>query len=377
MKLLSILLLSLMTLSQIHADVTGVTSLNLTSAVSTTTSSVSTIAGLWGGINAANSAIPSATLSYAGGPVLQNVQVTLIFWSTYGFASSEISTLISFYQYLPTSSYLTWLSQYSGIGAGSYKGAYAFTTANVGTGYITDAQIRSVLSSFFASTSTPAPNANSLYMIYFPPGVTIVDASGATSCSSFCAYHGAYYESKYASYIPYGVMPYVSGCVSGCTRGLGGIMNALTMSGSHELLEAVTNPLVNIRNAWADYTLRVEIADICAAFYGKLSSYYVAMGWSNSARSCTDGSHTVATCAYSSCTSCITNPSCGWCKTTATCTGGDANGPYDVARCPVASFARTTTACAGFFLFLLYLTSNIVSHNQNYQKHSTKRRRIS
>lgn len=56
-------------------------------------------------------------------------------------------------------------------------------------------RIQSELAAQITAGHLPAPvndtqgNANSFYMIYFPPGVTI-NLDGFISCQQFCAYHG-------------------------------------------------------------------------------------------------------------------------------------------------------------------------------------------
>nr|MDQ2741834.1 hypothetical protein [Chloroflexota bacterium] len=120
----------------------------------------------------------------------------------------------------------------------------------------------------------PQPTANSLYFVYLPPGVTVT-AGGGRSCLSFCGYHDAI-----TSQIYYAVMPY-PGC-NGCTGNLA-TLDALTVVSSHELCEAITDPLPG--QGWYD-DANGEIGDICAWQTGTLGSYTIQLEWSNARNAC-------------------------------------------------------------------------------------------
>src|SRR6266478_5656148 len=63
----------------------------------------------------------------------------------------------------------------------------------------------------------------------------VVDLGGQLSCSGFCGYHDSI-----AGAIYYAVMPYPD--CSGCVGALH-VLDALTSTSSHELCEAVTDPV--------------------------------------------------------------------------------------------------------------------------------------
>jgi hypothetical protein len=107
-----------------------------------------------------------------------------------------------------------------------------------------------------------------------PPGVQVIQGGGA-SCQAFCGYHDAI-----DSEIFYAVMPY-PGC-SGCTGGLA-TLDALTSTTSHELCEAITDPIPG--KGWYDDT-NGEIGDICAWKTRILGGYTIQLEWSNKASSC-------------------------------------------------------------------------------------------
>ena len=118
------------------------------------------------------------------------------------------------------------------------------------------------------------PTSNSLYYVFLPPGVT-VDLDGSSSCVSFCGYH-----SDIDGNLFYAVMPYPE--CAGCTGGLA-ILDALTSTSSHELCEAVTDPVPG--QGWYD-DQNGEIGDICAWQTKRLGAHLVQLEWSNAQGQC-------------------------------------------------------------------------------------------
>ena len=78
----------------------------------------------------------------------------------------------------------------------------------------------------------------------------------------------------------YAVMPYPS--CNGCLGGLKAF-NALTGTSSHELSEAITDPVPG--SGWYDDT-NGEIGDICAWNFKTVASYTVQLEWSNRHKKC-------------------------------------------------------------------------------------------
>jgi hypothetical protein len=78
----------------------------------------------------------------------------------------------------------------------------------------------------------------------------------------------------------YAVMPY-PGC-SGCAGGLA-LLDALTSTSSHELCEAITDPVPG--EGWYD-DQNGEIGDICAWRTRRLGDYTVQLEWSNQQGAC-------------------------------------------------------------------------------------------
>jgi hypothetical protein len=147
----------------------------------------------------------------------------------------------------------------------SYRGGPLITAVEVFTLFWGDA---------WRSTAVPQPIKNTLYFIYLPPGVALVQGGGK-SCQAFCGYHDAI-----NGQIFYAAMPY-PGC-AGCTGGLA-VPDAITSTSSHELCEAITDPIPG--QGWYD-DVNGEIGDICAWKTKKVGTFTVQLEWSNKANAC-------------------------------------------------------------------------------------------
>ena len=219
-------------------------------------------------------------LTYRSGPMLASVEVFLFFWGDAWQQSPQIELvqqLNDFFAFVLTSSLMDQLSEYSvpdlTISHGSRTGAIALTTAPPPN--LEDADIQRFIQEELASDPAVAqPGPNSLYFLFLPPGVTVGLAGGA-SCVNFCGYHSAI-DGK----VFYAVMPYPE--CSGCTGGLA-VFDALTSTSSHELCEAVTDPIPG--QGWYD-DHNGEIGDICAWQTKKLGNYLVQLEWSNRQGKC-------------------------------------------------------------------------------------------
>ena len=139
---------------------------------------------------------------------------------------------------------------------------------------IVDSDIQQMLSDGISNSTFPQPTPNMLYFVYLPKGTTVTQG-GASSCQTFCGYHDTI-----NGQIFYAVMPYPD--CAGCTGNLS-VFDALTVTSSHELCEAVTDPIPG--QGWYDQN-KGEIGDICAWQFKQIGNYTVQMEWSNNANSC-------------------------------------------------------------------------------------------
>jgi hypothetical protein len=220
-----------------------------------------------------------AHLVYNGGALLTNVQVFTIFWGkTWGSKTAVAlkNKLNAFFQTIVASAAIDQLQEYNvpgkSIGHGAFTGTKTIT-AQAPVGSVTDTTIRARLKSWISSKTVPKNTANTLYFIYLDPGIVSI-LGGSKSCQSFCGYHnnvGAVY---------YAVMPYPS--CSGCLGGMAAF-DALTGTSSHELCEAITDPVPG--DGWYD-DVNGEIGDICAWSFKKVAGYTVQLEWSNAKNKC-------------------------------------------------------------------------------------------
>lgn len=228
-----------------------------------------------------DAAAPAPQLTYRGGPLLTNVEVFTIFWGkTWEDAANAplIAQINSFFDHILASSLIDQLSEYNvagkSIGRGVLIGTNTFTGSEP-TKSLTDGAIQKFIEAQIADGTFPAATQNMLYFLYLPPGVTVKQGTAA-SCKDFCGYH----DVTPSGGVYYAVMPF-PGC-SGCLGGLE-TFPALTSTSSHELCEAITDPVPG--QGWYDDN-HGEIGDICAWQTKQLDSYTIQLEWSNNANSC-------------------------------------------------------------------------------------------
>jgi hypothetical protein len=225
---------------------------------------------------------PAAQLTYRGGPLLESVEVFTIFWGQVWQTSpdSDLASQINqFFHFIVSSALIDQLAEYSVPGQAIEHGSFIGTVTIVQptlSHSVTDAAIQNMLQQEINSnTSVPKTGANTLYFIYLPPGTAVVQG-GSRSCQAFCGYHDTF-----GNHIYYAVMPFpnCAGCLGGMTN-----LDALTSTSSHELCEAITDPVPG--QGWYDDT-HGEIGDICAWQTKKLENYTVQLEWSNKNANCT------------------------------------------------------------------------------------------
>lgn len=222
----------------------------------------------------------AVNVTYRGGPLLTAVEVFTVFWGAawqQSANSAVMDRMNQFFDYILTSPLMDQLSEYSvagkTIGHGKRTGTTVITSPALGT-TVQDSAIQSMIQQEISAGTLTKPNANTLYFVFLPDGVT-VEQGGSSSCQAFCGYHDTFGNSIY-----YAAMPY-PGC-SGCTGALA-VLDALTSTSSHELCEAITDPIPG--DGWYDDT-NGEIGDICAWKTKQLGGYTVQLEWSNKAGAC-------------------------------------------------------------------------------------------
>lgn len=219
-------------------------------------------------------------LEYRGGPLLAEAQVFVFFWGDAWQQDPQVALvqrINSFFDYVLNSELMDQLAEYSVPGQtitrGTRTGSIELTTAPPSS--VSDGDIKKLITEEISSDpAVPQPTSSSLYFVFLPPGVS-VGMSGGASCVNFCGYH-----SDIDGQVFYAVMPYPD--CSGCAGGLS-VIDALTATTSHELCEAITDPVPG--QGWYDDS-NGEIGDICAWQTKKLGDHTVQLEWSNNAGRC-------------------------------------------------------------------------------------------
>jgi len=262
----------------------------------------------------ANITLSTCLFNYYGGPVISNIDAVVVYWGTSvsnvvdcggGLDSHGNCIGISqFHSAVGNSTFIDMLGEYNTAGVDASAGSKLGLPGNqnIGRGTlhpgspfiitpsasnsgpkINDANIQSELQSQIAAGHLPAVatdgigNVNTIYVVYFPPGLIIDDGTGSLSCTAggFCAYHSTYFNLSGLA-VPYGVVPDFgpgSGCDTGC--GSGTQWQNITSTVSHELAESITDAAVGLPSTSTlvfDYPLtwydvnNGEIGDPCAPF---------------------------------------------------------------------------------------------------------------
>lgn len=225
-------------------------------------------------------AAPPPQLTYRNGPLLSAVEVFTVFWGTawQGAQSTLLTSVNAFFDAILTSPLIDQLAEYNtpkyAIGHGRRSGTITLTTPALHNS-ISDSAIQHMLNQEITTNQAfPQPTPNTLFFVYLPPGVKVTQG-GSASCTSFCGYHN-----DMNGQVFYAVMPY-PGC-AGCTGNLAAL-DALTSTSSHELCEAITDPIPG--QGWYDDT-NGEIGDICAWKTKMVGQYTVQLEWSNQHNAC-------------------------------------------------------------------------------------------
>ena len=220
-------------------------------------------------------------LQYNGGPVeATGSKNYLIFWEPTGsvVASNYNSGLQQFFGDIGGSTLYGVASQYYQTN-GSTKQLIA-NTASVGgawtdtgaypSGTVQDSDIQNEVTKAISANGWSTGVGNEFF-VFLAKGENEC-MSGSCSFSTYCAYHGNFTSGS--STVLYAAMPYAGTDLSGCGIQSGsGTPNGPDTDAeisitSHELMETVTDPMLN---AWFDAT-GAEIGDKCAYTYGPTSS---------------------------------------------------------------------------------------------------------
>ena len=231
-----------------------------------------------------------------GGPVLKSPKIVPVFFA--GDDPTTTASLADFVKKVGQTNYWAAASTEYGVGAATGLDPVNLTAADNPSGTIADSAIQSFLAGKL-NANDPAfvtPDANTVYILFYPAGVTITMNGGSTgtgSCVTFGGYHSSITlnASHHNMSVAYAVVPRCA--TAGTLKGL----DVITGAASHELLEAATDPYPNANPAYAQVDARhfywssvfggSEDGDMCATFpssftkFAELPDYTVQRTWSN------------------------------------------------------------------------------------------------
>jgi hypothetical protein len=193
---------------------------------------------------------PIPEVTYNGGNVLDAPQIVTVTFD----GDVQRTTLENFGSMISTTPW--WDAVTNGycdsrgkcIGHGSSIGNVHLPATAAGSSYsdtsqATTSTLKSFIDGYITNKTLPAPTANTLYMIYFP-STTMITLDGAQSCNQFGGYHNAATATSNGVTYAYAIIPRCSSDLS-----------ELTLSASHELIEAATDPFIssNPSNPYSGY----------------------------------------------------------------------------------------------------------------------------
>lgn len=226
-------------------------------------------------------AVPSSMpqLVTLGGPVLAQPKIQPIF-----FANDPLETQVeTFLAQLTTSSYWRATATEYGVGAPSVLPTIVTTAAPP----VNDTDLPGWMTARF-----PTADPNTIYALFFGDGM-VLHSQGGDSCTGYLAFHDETQDSHGGSLV-YAFMPR-------CEPETGfdhaqNKLDELTISLSHELLEAATDPRVESTPAYGDVdddhailalTPGAENGDLCedrdTAYIRGVGEFMVQRTWSNDA----------------------------------------------------------------------------------------------
>jgi hypothetical protein len=206
--------------------------------------------------NASYGSVPGL-LSDHGGAVVSNASFQPIFYNsaTASVLRSGIDGFVS--NYSNSDPGMKVITQYSKSGnaiSASLGHPADFVDNQAAPRRISDSGVQSYLTGLF-NAGKVSVSTSTIYGVYLPQG-TVSTLGSSRSCTSYCGYHSSYtYNGKT---ILYAVFPY-NDC-SGCSLSGKSVVDMATIVSSHEIREAITDPV----NAWWESSSGYEADDKCA-----------------------------------------------------------------------------------------------------------------
>ena len=191
--------------------------------------------------------------------------------------------LAQFCQTLVTSQW--WTRVTSAYGLGTPSGCVSLVGAAMASPATLDdtAMQQYIAGAIAAAPSPPQPDGQTMYLLYLPPGVQF---AGNGNCG-YSGYH-----------LPYGTLGDGWGVVMRCQFDFSTVLESLTVVGSHEIVEAATDPdtakgwglyptsdPVWTQSAWIPYGggYSVEVGDFCIAAHTQEAGVWFQRVFDNTA----------------------------------------------------------------------------------------------
>jgi hypothetical protein len=235
---------------------------------------------------------PMPEVTDLGGPVMTAPKFVVI-----TFAGDSMAAQIDDFASKVASSTTYWSGTTAEYGVGPVASVLDISVAETPAANLADSDVQAWLAAKLAGPEAgtleggapwPQPDVNTLYMIYYPSGVSI-SQGGGTSCNQFYGYHDDFAFS--GGYVTYSV---IARCAS--FPGTSAI-DSIAAIASHEFVEAATDPQAQDHPAYyqpdADHAAwgflgGGEVGDMCASFGNVFYKptdlpYLVQRTWSNKA----------------------------------------------------------------------------------------------
>jgi hypothetical protein len=236
-------------------------------------------------------------VQYYGGPLLQHVRVSTLFWGSYWKQNQLTDYFNNFFVALfDDGRFMANLIQYGvqnrPIGSGEFIRTVVDTDGP--PTQVTDEQIQAEIRARIEDGTLPQPDANTCYVVFTPP-LVVVTKDGRDSVDGFEAYHDYYFDGRGGGFA-YALIPYKDRSRLQSAFHWRPDPRLMTTAISHELTEAVTDPEPYWETlGWCDKK-NGEIGDIPLYLYdyGRISAdetfdsfkdsagtiYYVQKQWS-------------------------------------------------------------------------------------------------
>jgi hypothetical protein len=206
--------------------------------------------------NASYGSVPGAMNDH-GGAVVSNAGFSAIYWNSATAAALQsgiTNFLTNFSNSDPGMKVITQYSKSGNAISATLTHEPDVVDNQTAPRKISDSQIQSYITGLINAGRIPG-SSNVIYGVYLPQGTQSTMGQYA-SCRSYCGYHSSFSYSGRT--ILYAVLPY-NDC-SGCSLSGKTVLDMQTIVTSHEIREAITDPV----NAWWESASGYEADDKCA-----------------------------------------------------------------------------------------------------------------